>query len=115
MRLKARLLRRMLKNSDIERRCIMQTTFSRPSARKLALILIAVLPALLAATAMLVLLATTVTAHEPGYEEKAWSLQNVVTVNGTIASGEWTTDTSQVVVDGLTDNGNNRHRRSTCV
>jgi len=80
----------------------MQTTFSRSSARKLALILIAVLPALLVAVAMLALLAATVAAHEPGYEEKAWSLQAEVTVDGTINSGEWTTDTSKIVVSGLT-------------
>ncbi len=68
----------------------MQTTSSRPIARKLALILIAVLPALLAVIALLMLppLAVPVTAHEPGYEEKAWTRQITPTIDGTINTSQ---------------------------
>lgn len=81
----------------------MRTAFSRPIARVRVSILIV---ALLAATALLVLipLAVIVIAHKAGYEEKAWTQQSgvTVTVDGTIDTiNEWW-DTPQVVVSGLT-------------
>ncbi len=44
-------------------------------------------------------------SHNAGFEEKVWSLQNAVTVDGNVGANEWS-DASTIIISGLTDTAN---------